>query len=75
MKWSAPHYGVQHLGGHRALTDRVYQVTLTDRGTFVEWYILSLRGGKAFSPIKEGVSKRLDLAERDALKAFLQIVE
>lgn len=74
MTWTKGYFGVQHLSGHRLLDDRTYQVTIENHGSFIGWYILALRGGHAFTPIREDDAPTPELAREAAEKAFLAIV-
>lgn len=74
MTWTKGHFGVQHLTGHRQLDDRTYQVTLEIYASCASWYILALRGGHAFTPIRESDEPTPELAREAAEKAFLAIV-
>jgi len=47
MTWTKPYYGVSHLNG---LQGGIRQITLTDRGPFVEVWAL---GPQGFTPIWE----------------------
>lgn len=47
--WTKPYYGVQHLNNapHRT------QITVVDRGSFAEVYMLDRDSYRAFTPVKE----------------------
>jgi hypothetical protein len=75
LLWTAPYCGVQHLTGHPELTDRTYQVTLTDRGSFADWYILALHGNHPFNSLREGIGTDVVAAKQQAESAFLAIVQ
>jgi len=49
IMWTKPYYGVQH----RTDVDRPYQITLTDRGEFVEVMLLNSESENPFTPVKE----------------------
>lgn len=74
LTWTKGNFGVQHLGGHPSLDDRTYQVTIENHGSCTGWHILALRGGHAFTPIREDTAPSPERAREAAEKAFLAIV-
>lgn len=58
MSWSAPFYGVQHMGGLRP----GWRVSMTDRGSVSTAYVIAPGGG--FTPCAEHIAQTPKLARQ-----------